>query len=101
MVGVRSRTPVPTDTGSPTLPCARPPHLAMGRRVTEPVRGGCLMRPISARPEQSPLSVELLLIVRNALRAAVLAPTDTAALDVSAAALLAVAERVEQSPLNA
>lgn len=58
------------------------------------------MRPISARPEQSPLSAELLLIVRNALRAAVLAPTDTAALDVSAAALLAVAERVEQSPLN-
>ncbi|MFM0649102.1 hypothetical protein PQR14_32685 [Paraburkholderia bryophila] len=58
------------------------------------------MRPIAARPEQSPLSAELLLIVRNALRAAVLAPTDTAALDASAAALLAVAERVEQSPLN-
>ncbi|MFM0659972.1 hypothetical protein [Paraburkholderia sediminicola] len=58
------------------------------------------MRPISARPEQSLLSADLLSIVRNALRAAVLAPTDTAALDVSAAALLAVAERVEQSPLN-
>ncbi|CAE6816190.1 hypothetical protein G2912_28290 [Paraburkholderia aspalathi] len=58
------------------------------------------MHLISARPEQSPLSVELLSIVRNALRAAVLAPTDTAALDVSAAALLAVAERVEHSPLS-
>jgi hypothetical protein len=54
------------------------------------------MRPISARPEQSPLSVELLSIIREALRAAILASSDIAALDLSAAALLSIAARIAQ-----
>ncbi|MFL9872847.1 hypothetical protein [Paraburkholderia megapolitana] len=53
------------------------------------------MRPVSARPEQSRLSTVLLPITRDALRAAVNAPTDTAALDICAAALLAIASHVE------
>lgn len=53
------------------------------------------MRPVLARPEQSPFSAELLSIIRRALRAAVQAPSDVAALDISAEALLAVASLVQ------
>ena len=53
------------------------------------------MRLAVARPEHSPLSAELLSIIRRALRAAVQAPSDAAALDISAAALLAVASLVQ------
>ncbi|WP_175751452.1 hypothetical protein [Burkholderia anthina] len=49
------------------------------------------MRQALARPEQSNFSANLLSIVRAALRDAVNAPSDVDALDISAAALLAVA----------
>ncbi|HEM7876480.1 TPA: hypothetical protein U2L31_002861 [Burkholderia contaminans] len=49
------------------------------------------MRQTLARPEQSNFSANLLSIVRAALRDAVNAPSDVDALDISAAALLAVA----------
>ncbi|ALB92982.1 hypothetical protein ISG08_07170 [Burkholderia pseudomallei] len=52
------------------------------------------MRQALARPEQSLLSAELLSIVRCALRAVVQSPSDVAALDISAEALLAVASLV-------
>ncbi|WP_080763602.1 MULTISPECIES: hypothetical protein [Burkholderia] len=48
------------------------------------------MRQALARPEQSNFSTNLLSIVRAALRDAVNAPSDRDALDISAAALLAI-----------
>ncbi|KVN15257.1 hypothetical protein WT09_14805 [Burkholderia stagnalis] len=48
------------------------------------------MRQALARPEQSNVSANLLSIVRAALRDAVNAPSDVDALDISAAALLAI-----------
>ena len=52
------------------------------------------MHLMSARSEQSPLPVEFLSIIRNALRTAALAPSDAAALDVSSAASLSIAALV-------
>ncbi|WP_223996257.1 hypothetical protein [Burkholderia gladioli] len=48
------------------------------------------MRQALARPEQFDFSANLLSIVRAALRDAVNAPSDVDALDISAAALLAI-----------
>lgn len=95
LAGVRSRTPVPLDAGLPTLLCARPPHLEVGTGLSNPSKEAASMRLALARPEQSPLSAELLSIIRRALRAAVQAPSDAAALDISADALLAVASLVQ------
>lgn len=53
LAGVRSRTPVSDDAGTPTLSCARPPRLASGRGYRTAVIGGRIMRHTLARPEQT------------------------------------------------
>lgn len=53
LAGVRLRTPVSTDAGLSTLPCARPPRLTAGRRVRQPVPWRSSMTcPIRARFER-------------------------------------------------
>ena len=90
LVGVRLRTPVPTDAGLSTLLRARPPRLRAGCRVSQPAYGGRKMRPaIPARPEQSQSPLE---IIRSALRAAAVAPTVYDALDLTGAALAHLAD---------
>jgi hypothetical protein len=90
LVGVRLRTPVAFCAGLSTLLCARPPCLRAGRWVYQPTEGGRIMRPaIPARPEQQQSPLE---IIRNALRAAALAPNADAALDVTGAALVRLAD---------
>lgn len=94
LAGVRSRTPVPLDAGLSTLPCARPPRLRAGRRVSTQSKEAAMPNTL-ARPEHT--QSQILAIVREALRAAVLAQSDRDSADLAAAALVRVAElaRVE------
>lgn len=83
LVGVRSRTPVSFCAGLSTLPCVRPPPLereggAVHRAVTE---GACAM-PTKA-PVRTGQNSKILSVVREALRAAAMADTYQAALDVA------------------
>ncbi|VVE16557.1 hypothetical protein PHO31112_02903 [Pandoraea horticolens] len=91
LVGRASALPGAYVTGLPTSPCARPPHLEVGSGLTAYVRGRT-MRHIPAHPEQ--IESPVLSIVRNALRAAALASSDRAALDVAGEALRRIAELV-------
>jgi len=88
--GRPSGLPVPSVAGSPTPPCARSPHLAMGSGLTANRRGR-IMRHAQARPEQTSLPNSLTAIVADALRGAALAPTVGEALDVAGAALCSIA----------
>lgn len=90
LAGVRLRTPV--SLTPVRQPCLVPGH-PNWRWGPGPYtgQGGRTMRQALARPEQSNFSTNLLSIVRAALRDAVNAPSDVDALDISAAALLAVA----------
>jgi hypothetical protein len=50
LAGVRSRTPVPTDAGLPTLSMCPLTPFGSGGRVAQPVRGGsasCLSTPLA------------------------------------------------------
>lgn len=88
-VGRSSDLPVASIAGSPTLLRARPPHLAMRRGPSMKWRP--LMRANTpVRPEQSQSQIHK--IIREALRAAALAPTYQDALDLTGAALRAVAD---------
>lgn len=89
LVGRASALPVPSVAGLSTLPCACPPRLTVGSGFN-PNRRGRTMRHIPARPEQTESPV--LAIVSNALRAAALASSDRAALDVAGDALRRIAE---------
>lgn len=95
LVGRPSGLPGACVTGSPTLPCARPPRLATGSGLTAHTRGRT-MRHIYARPEQTQSPIEL---ANSALRAAALAPTVFDALDICADALLVLAALTQ--PLEA
>jgi hypothetical protein len=88
-VGRPSGLPGAYVTGSPTLPCARSPHLAMGSGLTTHVRGRTMSIQIPARPEQTQSPLE---IIRTALRDASTAPTVCDALDVTGDALRRLAE---------
>lgn len=77
-------------TGSPTSPCARPPHLAMGSGITAHVRGRSMKHHAPVRSERKQSQIQQ--IARLALRNAALANTYQDALDVTGAALRAVAE---------
>lgn len=87
LVGRPSGLPGAYVTGSPTLPCARSPHLAMGCGLTAHVRGRT-MRHIPARPEQTQSPLE---IIRTALRDAALSDRPNDAIDLLADALVRLA----------
>lgn len=88
LVGESSDSPGSSVTGLSTLPCARPPRLTVGSGLTANRRGRT-MRQVPARPEQTQSPIE---IIRAALRAAALAPSDAAALDATGEALRRLAE---------
>lgn len=87
LVGKPSGLPGAYVTGLSTLPCARSPHLTVGRGLNTHVRGRN-MRHIPARPEQSNIRIQ---IINRALHDASLASTPNAAIDLLADALLALA----------
>ena len=90
LVGRPSGLPVSDRAGSPTLPCARSPHLAMGSGIrTATIGGRTMLRHIPAHPEQTQCPLE---IIRTALRDAATAPTVYDALDVTGDALRRLAD---------
>lgn len=90
LVGEPNGSPGAYVTGLLTLPCARPPHLAVGRGLITHVRGRIMRQSPHAH---SGLDVSQLIqeISRDAIRHAAVAPTYMAALDITGAALLAIA----------
>lgn len=68
-----------------------------GGRVIQSAKGGRTMRPISARPEQTQSPLE---IIRAALRAAALAPSDRDALDATGDALRRLADMARAEVLS-
>lgn len=95
MAGRAHALPVSVCAGLSTLPCARPPRLTVGSGIETAANGGQSMR-LNPHAHSGQLQTQILSLIREALREAVSAPSDRASMDVTAAALVAVAAIVRK-----
>lgn len=90
LVGEPNGSPGAYVTGLSTLPCARSPHLTVGRGFVTHVRGRIMRQSQHARTGQDTTTL-IQQITRDAIKRAAVARTYADALDITGAALLAVA----------